>query len=476
MSAVVRRASGRFSLRPSTLGGRLAMLSAIAVFVAVTLAGGGAFAVATRVITDEVDASLNATADQLPTGAVIDGAQICSALRGSSLSVSRSFLAELLQPDGTVCRVPGRAAVVTTAGDQAVARTGKGGGLRTGVAVDGEDLRIRVSPLPGGYAILTARSLGDTREVLQRLRGLLFLLSIGGAFVALGLGLVVARAGLRPIGRLTDAVEDVARTQELDVQIEVPAGPRRDEVARLAVAFNSMVTALALARTRQAQLIADAGHELRTPLTSLRTNIDLLVRSDRTGRLLPADQRAELLSSVTAQLEEMSELVGELVFLAREDRSVERSAVRLDAVLEIAAERVRLRAGGRRIVVESEPWELVGDATALERALVNVLDNAVKFSPPDSTVTAELCGGVVTVADQGPGVPAADRSKVFDRFWRGDDSRSMPGSGLGMAIVAETARSHGGTATVGEAPRGGALVVISLPGHRPPAVPSRQTR
>ena len=463
----VGRAAGRFSLRPSTLGGRLAMLSAIAVFVAITLSGGAGFGVAVRVITDEVDTSLIASVDQLTSGKDVDATQICAALQASSVSVPTSFFLELLGPDGSVCRVPGRPAVVITGGDQAVARTGTGGGIRAGATVDRQDLRVRVSPLPGGYAILAARSLGDTREVLGRLRGILFLLSIAGAFAALGLGLFVARAGLRPIGRLTGAVEDVTRTQDLDVQIKIPAGPRRDEVARLAVAFNSMVTALAQARARQAQLVADAGHELRTPLTSLRTNIDLLVRSERTGRPLPADQREALLTSVTAQLEEMSELVGELVFLAHEDAGVDLTPVRLDTALGVAVDRVRRRAGARRITVQSEHWELVGDASALERALVNVLDNAVKFSPPDSTVTVHLSGGVVTVADEGPGVPVADRDKVFDRFWRGSDSRGMPGNGLGMAIVADAVTSHGGTVHLGERPGGGGLVTISLPGHRP---------
>ena len=118
-------------------------------------------------------------------------------------------------------------------------------------------------------------------------------------------------------------------------------------------------------------------------------------------------------------------------------------------------------------LVESEPWELVGDAGALERALVNVLDNAVKFSPPGSSITAHLSDGVIAVADEGPGVPAADRHKVFDRFWRGDDARRTPGSGLGMAIVADAAKTHGGTAHVDEAVGGGALVVLSLPGQRP---------
>lgn len=446
------------------------MLSGVAVFVAITLAGGATFAVAYRVITDEVDASLTASADQLPVTTAFDATQICTAIKGPAASVPTSFLFELLKPDGSVCAVPGRPAITITDADRAVARTGIPGGVRQGSTVDGQQLRLKVRPLPGGYAILTARSLGATHEVLRRLRGILFGLSIVGAFAALGLGAVVARAGLRPLARLTGAVENVARTQDLDVQIEVPSGHRRDEVARLTAAFNSMVTALAEARTRQSQLVADAGHELRTPLTSLRTNVDLLVRSERSGRPLPADQREALLSSVTAQLQEMSELVRELVVLSHEDPGVEPTTLRLDAVLDLAVQRVRRRAGGRRMVVDAEPWALVGDAGALERALVNVLDNAVKFSPPGSTITARLSGGVVSVSDEGPGVPAADREKVFDRFWRGEDSRGMPGSGLGMAIVADAAMSHGGTAQVDEAPGGGAVVVISLPGHRPSVV------
>jgi two-component system sensor histidine kinase MprB len=467
MSATEHRAIRGFSLRPSTLRGRLAILSGIAVFVAITFAGGATFAVAYRVISDEVDASLTSSPGQLSAGTASDAAQICSAIKAASVSVPTSFLFELLQPDGSVCRVPGRASIVITEADKAVARTGATAGVRQGTTVDGQQLRLRVNPLPGGYALVTARSLGATHEVLRRLRGILFLLSIVGAFAALGLGLVVARAGLRPLGRLTGAVENVTRTQDLDVQIEVPAGHRRDEVARLTDAFNSMVTALAQARTRQAQLIADAGHELRTPLTSLRTNVDLLVRSEKTGRVLPPDQRDALLTSVTAQLEEMTALVRELVVLAHEDPGAERSALRLDDVLDLAVQRVTRRASERSIVVEAEPWELVGDAGALERALVNVLDNAVKFSPPGSTITVHLSGGVVTVADEGPGVPAADRDKVFDRFWRGDDARGTPGSGLGMAIVADAATTHGGTVRMDEATAGGALVVLSLPGRHP---------
>jgi two-component system sensor histidine kinase MprB len=223
------RAGRRLSLRPSTLRGRLAMLTGIAVFVAITFSGGATFAVASRVITDEVDASLTGSINQLPTGANLNPADICAAMRASSVSVPTSFFLELLPPDGSVCLVPGRDEVVITSADRAVASTGTAAPVRQGSTAGGQQLRVKVSPLPGGYAIVAARSL-DAYQVLYRLNGILFLLSIVGAFAALGLGLVVARAGLRPLGRLTGAVETVARTKDRDVQIEVPAGHRRDEV------------------------------------------------------------------------------------------------------------------------------------------------------------------------------------------------------------------------------------------------------
>jgi hypothetical protein len=181
MSADAGRAGRRFSLRPSTLRGRLAMLTGVAVFVSITFAGGATFAVASRVITDEVDASLTGSINQLPSGAKLNPADICAAMRASSVSVPTSFLLELLPPDGSVCRVPGRPDVVITAADRAAARTGAAAAVREGSTVDGQQLRVKISPLPGGYAIVAARSLDATYQVLHRLRGILFLLSIVGA-------------------------------------------------------------------------------------------------------------------------------------------------------------------------------------------------------------------------------------------------------------------------------------------------------
>jgi two-component system sensor histidine kinase MprB len=229
-----------------------------------------------------------------------------------------------------------------------------------------------------------------------------------------------------------------------------------------------MTSALATSRARQAQLVADAGHELRTPLTSLRANVDLLLRAERSGRALPAEQREALFEDVRSQLAELSLLAGELTVLAQEDPSPVLGPVRLDDVVLGAVQRIRPRAGGRVIDVAVEPWELASaDAAALERALVNVLDNAVKFAPDGSAVRVRLSDGEVTVDDEGPGVPEEHRAEAFARFWRGDRARGLPGSGLGLSIVADTVGRHGGTAEVDAAPGGGARVRLRLPGSRP---------
>jgi two-component system sensor histidine kinase MprB len=278
----------------------------------------------------------------------------------------------------------------------------------------------------------------------------------------------VARNGLRPVRRLTSDVERLARTEEL-APLRVEGD---DEVARLAAAFNQMIGALSASRDRQRQLVADAGHELRTPLTSLRTNLDLLTQADDAGGL-PADARAELLEDVRAQIEELTTLIGDLMELARDDPATSVSdPLDLGDVVDRALERVRRRAPGITFEVDLRPWWLDGDAGALERAVANLLDNAVKWSPPGGTIRVFLGGGTLTVDDEGPGIPAEDLPHVFDRFFRSDESRSMPGSGLGLAIVRQVAERHGGTVTAGAAPGGGARLTLTLPGRDVPPAPA----
>src|SRR6185312_8363766 len=198
---------------------------------------------------------------------------------------------------------------------------------------------------------------------------------------------------------LTEAAEEIARTEQLN-PIEVEGN---DEIARLARAFNAMLTALSASRDRQRQLVADAGHELRTPLTSLRTNLDLLTQADRQGGLSEAS-RAELLDDVRFQIEELTTLIGDLTELARDEPAqFALEEIDLAEITERAVQRVRRRASSLQFDLHAEPWWVIGDSAALERAVTNLLDNAAKWSPPLGVVTVTLSDGKVTVTDQGAG-------------------------------------------------------------------------
>lgn len=331
--------------------------------------------------------------------------------------------------------------------------------IRT-VAAEGVRYRVAAVPNGDGVALVLAQSLTPQEKVLRRLGAVMLFFGIAGVLGAGAAGWLVARNGLRPVRRLTAAVEEIAHTERLDpLPIEGD-----DEVARLGSAFNQMLAALAASRDRQRRLVADAGHELRTPLTSLRTNLELLAQADTTGGL-PPGARAELLSDVRAQIEELSTLVGDLIELAR-DEPLAHTVDEFDLaeVLSAAVARVRRRAPGVRFEVTAEPWWVVGESGAVERAVTNLLDNAAKWGPPDGTVFAELEDGTLTVDDEGPGIAPDDLPHVFDRFYRSQESRGMPGSGLGLSIVRQVVERHSGQVHASDAPDGGARMVMWLPG------------
>jgi two-component system sensor histidine kinase MprB len=286
--------------------------------------------------------------------------------------------------------------------------------------------------------------------------------------LAAAAGTAVAQAGLHPVQRLTEATERIARTG--DLQPIAISGD--DELARLTGSFNSMLSALRDSQERQRRLVADAGHELRTPLTSLRTNLELLAASDRPDAPSLSEQdRKEISDDVRAQVEELSTLVGDIVELAREDApQVVHEPVELLEVVERALARAARRAPGVHFEVNVMPWSLLGDANALERAVLNLLDNAAKWSPATATITVRLAPtgrgtAAVQVADAGPGIAEADLPYVFERFYRSSDARTLPGSGLGLAIVAQVAARHGGTVRASRGPAGGTLMILELPGR-----------
>jgi two-component system sensor histidine kinase MprB len=315
--------------------------------------------------------------------------------------------------------------------------------------------------------MLLVQALDPQEHVLQRLGAVMLLLGAAGVIAAGMAGWAVARNGLRPVRRLTSSVEHIARTEDLTpLPIEGD-----DEIARLATAFNLMLTALSASRDRQRQLVADAGHELRTPLTSLRTNLDLLAQADGSGADagLPPEARAELLEDVRAQIEELTTLIGDLVELARDEpltHVVE--PVDLAEVVDRALTRVRRRAPGVRFEVSASPWWVVGEPAGLERAVTNLLDNAAKWSPPEGTVTVLVADGVLTVDDEGPGISPADLPHVFDRFYRAEESRGMPGSGLGLSIVKQVVERHAGHVTAERRATGGTRITVRVPGSAAP--------
>ncbi|MDN4173297.1 HAMP domain-containing sensor histidine kinase [Nocardioides sp. SOB77] len=456
-----------------SLAGRVTLLTTIAVGLAVAFVAVGAFMTARVQLQSTLDNSLleraHAAAKYPFLSELTNDYQLPSWALGAA-DVRIAFV----YADGSY-RTYDQLPPMQLGTETAVATGERSWTART-IYAGGRDYRVVAVPAGDGGALVVAQSLEPQQQVLARLGVVMLVFGLLGVVAAGVAGWAVARNGLRPVRRLTSEVEAIARTEDLD-PIAVEGD---DEVARLAAAFNEMLTALAASRDRQRRLVADAGHELRTPLTSLRTNIELLTQADAeaTGPGgdggLPEGARAELLADVRAQIEELTTLIGDLVELSRDDEAAHVVApVDLAEVVDQALARVRRRAPGLVFDVVAEPFEVVGDSAALERAVTNLLDNAAKWSPPGGTVTVRLAGGVLTVDDEGPGISEEDRPHVFDRFWRAEESRSMPGSGLGLSIVARVADRHAGRVEVDRSPAGGARLVLSLPAPAPAAGPGR---
>jgi two-component system sensor histidine kinase MprB len=317
-------------------------------------------------------------------------------------------------------------------------------------------VRILTVPLGSGFALEISRSLSEVDHTLSRIRLYLLAITLGGVATAAALGLGVARTALLPVRRLTTATEHVTETQDLASRIESGG---RDELGRLASSFNTMLEALERSVRSQRQLVADASHELRTPLTSLRTNIEVLARSDT----MAAGEREKLLTDVVEQLTEMSTLVAELVELARGEQQIaEPEEIRLDLLVGDAVERARRHAPAVRFEAELEPSTIQGTRSTVERAVGNLLDNAAKWSPADGKVEVVVRDGEVVVRDHGPGIDETDLPHVFDRFYRSRSARGLPGSGLGLAIVRQVAEAHGGAVQAEQAEGGGTLMRLRL--------------
>lgn len=447
--------------RSVSLRWRVTLLAASVVAIAVAVTSIAAYALVARALYGDVDNQLRARAEVMIENN-IEAHGFQSLIEFSALYSNELGIA-LIYPGVTGAFVPPQPMNPPIGPEEmAVVHGQSKGSLRT---VGNQ--RVLAKQTQSGATLVISRSLQPTRDVLNRLVWLLFVVGGCGVVAAAAAGTAVGRTGLRPIGRLTAATERVARTDDL-TPIPVTGD---DELARLTESFNLMLRALAESRERQRRLVADAGHELRTPLTSLRTNTELLIASSRPGAPpIPEEDMAELRADVVAQIEELSTLVGDLVDLAREDApEAVYEQVDLADVAERALERVRRRRAGIEFAAELRPWFIFGHEAGLERAILNVLDNAAKWSPAGERVFVtmrEIDRGLLelVVDDAGPGIPLAERELVFERFYRTTAARSMPGSGLGLAIVKQVVARHGGTIAVEDSGRGGTLIRIVMPG------------
>jgi two-component system sensor histidine kinase MprB len=446
---------------------RLAMLAAAAVAAVIILASIVCYMVVRSELLGQVDSALKAQAIAVQEGQVKLGQPIPGAPPSAG---GPAQYYQLVAADGTT---GGNFAMPVTSRVGAVATT-NAGAFFADVEIGGSRFRqltfpdtVRVGIQPEAGAVQLARPLGPVDHVLRNLRLVLLLLCIGGIALAAVLGRLAAGRVLAPLAEVAGTARHIEETEDLSSRIHVHAD---DEVGQLATRFNAMIERLQFSREAldesvraQRQLVADASHELRTPITSLRTNIEVLMEQ---GDRLTEDDRRRLLADVLEQSEELSALIGDVIELARGDLPITSAEdVQLDRIVAESVSRARRDFPGVRFEDSLDPVIVEGVPERLARAVNNLLDNAAHHSAHDGLVEVRVDSGGVRVRDHGTGIDEADLPYVFDRFYRGANSRNRQGSGLGLAIVRQVAGQHGGSIDAANAPDGGAVFTLHLPTH-----------
>jgi two-component system sensor histidine kinase MprB len=370
---------------------------------------------------------------------------------------------QFIRPDGRVLRPPEETRALPV--DRSVldiARTGHGRSY-SDATVANVHLRVLTTADDDGGAVQVARPLTEVDHLLSRLRFILIATGLAGIALAAAMGALVARAALSPIARFTRRTEALTADPDPAHRLEVRG---RDELGRLAQSFNTTLDALERSVEAQRNLVADASHELRTPIASLRANVQMLEDAER----LPESERESLRADIIVELDALTALVGDVVELARGgELRATADDVALDQIVRSALASARRRSPGIRFRDQLEPTLVCGSPEQIDRAVVNLLDNAVKWSPGDGEVDVVLRNGVLSIRDRGPGFDTKDLPHVFDRFYRAHKARGLVGSGLGLAIVRQTAEAHGGHARATNDPGGGARLEVSF-GNPVPAM------
>jgi two-component system OmpR family sensor kinase len=345
-------------------------------------------------------------------------------------------------------------------------------------SVGGSRLRIYTAPIVIDEQVEGIVQVGTLlAQVEETQQQLLAILVVGGAValaLSAGLGALLARAALRPIDQITQTALDISHTEDLGRRLEI-AGPQ-DEVGRLAATFNEMLSRLEALFHTQRRFIADVSHELRTPLTTVQGNVDLLSR----GAADDPEARREVLATIEGEVARMSRLVADLLLLAQADAGVQLKAepVELDTLLLDVYRQARTRSNGVEVRLGHEDQaSVLGDPDRLRQLLLNLVDNALKYTPPGGRVTLSLERDeewVRVTADTGSGIPAEHlqpgpngRPPIFERFYRVEKARSqaVSGTGLGLSIAHWIAQAHGGRIAVESQVGQGTTFTVWLPAH-----------
>jgi two-component system sensor histidine kinase MprB len=440
------------SLRQLSLGRRVGLVAAAGTAVITVVIAGSAYAIVKRELYVRVDRTLRDRAAALAPTVAARG-------RAGSLPLvaAPGEYVQTVDATGRTRRPPYQAVVLPSGpGERAVAE-GRRAPFVRGVSASAQHLRMYTGRAAVGLAVQVAHSDASERATLRRVRLLFFLLGGCGVALALLAGTWVADTALVPVRRLRDAAAGIARSRDLGVRLDEEG---RDEVAQLGASFNEMLAALERSLSAQRRLVADASHEFRTPLTSLRANLEFVLGRDDVA---PAEREA-VARDVLGQVDELAGLVEDMIELARDGSPPDAvEDVRLDELAGDAVEHMRRRAPGSRFEIDLRPSVVRGQPERIGRALLNLLDNAVKWSPDGAAVEVRVVDGEVEVRDHGPGIAEADLPLVFERFYRSPAARGTPGSGLGLAIVKHVAEAHGGLAEARNAAGGGAVFRLRFP-------------
>ena len=321
--------------------------------------------------------------------------------------------------------------------------------------VENSQFRLATASIEGGGAVQLARDLSALDSGLDDFLTRLMITGSIGILGAASVAWLTARSVTRPVVAVCEAAEQLAKLDDLPARINIA---RADELGRLGTSFNRVLDALETSRDQQDRLVGDASHELRTPLTSLRMKVELLQQDPD----LPTGQRQFLLDDAAAELASLSELVTELVDLATSadsDQEPTELVVLRELVEDVVAQAKRRTS--RHITVTGDGTVVNVKSRLVRRAISNLVSNAVKFTPPDTDIEIDVQEGQISVRDHGPGIPASDRNRVFDRFYRGPNTATT-GHGIGLAIVASVAERHAGTVTIVDTPNGGTTVTLDL--------------